>query len=362
ISGTAHENIAGRIEVGFVDVGDQKLKNIARPVRVWQWTPAANTIKPATAKATLTLPDKPSIAVLPFDNMSGDPEQEYFADGLTQDLITDISKLSGLLVIGRNSSFVYKGKSVDLRQVGRELGFITCWKGASARPATGCASAQLIDTRSGHHVWAERHDGTLDDVFELQDEITGRIVSALSVQLSDGEAHRLQSQYTNSHEAHDWFLRGRIRYREPGPQANAEAHGMFDRALALDPGFSWALAIRSYVKFHAWFFKWNTAPDALAEALADAELAAKLDPDLAAAHSYLGWMYMWDEGHERALAEHEKALALDPNFSEGYLFYSSTLVFSGQQNAPSNQWNGPHAWSPILCQSTRSTTAIYLCI
>ena len=164
----------------------------------------------------------------------------------------------------------------------------------------------------------------------MQDEITGRIVSALSVQLSDGEANRLHSQHTNSHEAHDWFLRGRIRYREPGPQANAEAHGMFDRALALDSGFSWALAIRSYVKFHAWFFKWNTAPDALAEALADAETTATLDPDLAAAHSYLGWMHMWDEGHERALAEHEKALALDPNFSEGYMWHASTLVYSGQ--------------------------------
>jgi tetratricopeptide (TPR) repeat protein len=188
----------------------------------------------------------------------------------------------------------------------------------------------LIDAQSGHHVWAERHDGTLDDVFELQDEITEKIVSALSVQLTAGEKHRLSSQYTTNHEAHDWFLRGRIRYREPGPQANAEAHGMFDRALALDPGFGWALAIRSYVKFHAWFFKWNTASDALTEAFADAEKAAALDPDLAAAHSYLGWMHMWGDGHDRALAEHEKALALDPNFPEGYMWYASTLIYSGR--------------------------------
>jgi hypothetical protein len=220
---------------------------------------------------------------------------------------------------------------VDLRQVGRELGVHYVLEGSVRKAGNRLRiNAQLIDTRSGHHVWAERHDGTLDDVFELQDEITGRIVSALSVQLSDGEAHRLQSQYTNSHEAHDWFLRGRIRYREPGPQANAEAHGMFDRALALDPGFSWALAIRSYVKFHAWFFKWNPAPDALSEAIGDAEKAVTLGPNVAAAHSYLGWMHMWGDGHGRALAEHEKALSLDPNFSEGYMWYASALIYSGE--------------------------------
>lgn len=290
----------------------------------------------ATEKRPLTftpISDIPSIAVLPFKNLSNDPGQEYFADGLTEDLITGLSKLSGLLVIGRNSSFFYKEKSVDPGRVGQELGVDFALQGSVRKAGNRVRiNAQLIDPQSGHHIWAERHDGTLDDVFELQDEITERIISALSVQLTHGEQDRLTSRYTNSSDARDWFMRGRIRYREPGPQANAEAHGMFDRALTLDPNFAWALAIRSYVKFHAWFFKWNTAPNGFTEALADAERAAVLDPDLAAAHSYLGWMHMWGDGdgHDRALAEHEKSLALDPNFAEGYVWYASTLIYSGQ--------------------------------
>ena len=259
ISRSARDQVRDKLDLVLEDLGLHQVKNIARPVRVFR-VPVAGTEPTAAAPVRGTpppaLPDKPSIAVLPFDNMSGDPEQEYFADGLTEDLITDISKLSGLLVIGRNSCFVYKGKSVDLRQVGRELGVHYVLEGSVRKAGNRVRiNAQLIDTRSGHHVWAERHDGTLDDVFELQDEITGKIVSALSVHLTDAEKDRLTSQYTANPEAHDWFLRGRIRYREPGPKANAEANGLFDRALALDPGFAWALAIRSYVKFHAWFFK-----------------------------------------------------------------------------------------------------------
>ena len=277
--------------------------------------------------------DMPSIAVLPFKNLSSDPGQEYFADGITEDLITGLSKLSGLLVISPNSSFFYKEKAVEPEQAGQELGVDFALQGSVRKAGDRVRiNAQLIDAQSGHHVWAERHDGTLEDVFELQDEITGRIVSALSVQLTRAEQDRLTSRYTNSSDAHDWFMRGRIRYREPGPQANAEAHGMFDRALTLDPDFAWALAIRSYVRFHAWFFKWNTAPNGFAEALADAERAVALDPDLATAHSYLGWMHMWGDGdgHDRALAEHKKSLALDPNFSEQYVWYASTLIYSGQ--------------------------------
>ena len=275
--------------------------------------------------------DKPSIAVLPFNNLSDDSEQEYFADGITEDLITGLSKLSGLLVIGRNSSFFYKGKIVDYSQVKKELGVNFALQGSIRKAGNRIRiSARLIELGSDHLVWANNFDGTLDDVFELQDEITGKILSALPVQLAYGEQRRLTSQYTNNAEAHDWFMRGRIRYREPGPKANAEAHGMFDRALVLDPNFAWAMAIRSYVRFHAWFFKWNTADDAFSNALVDAENASLLDPNLAAAHSYLGWIHMWGNGHEQALAEHEKALDLDPNFAEGYVWYSSTLIYSGR--------------------------------
>lgn len=277
--------------------------------------------------------DNPSIAVLPFKSLSDDADQEYFADGITEDLITGLSKLSGLLVIGRNSSFFYKEKDVDPGQLGLELGIDFALQGSVRKAGNRVRiTSRLINLGSAHLVWAESHDGTLDDVFDLQDEITGRILSALSVQLASGEQPRLTSRYTDNAEAHDWFMRGRIRYRDPGPQANAEAHGMFDRALALDPNFAWALAIRSYVRFHAWFFKWNTAADSYSAALADAKRAVVLDPNLAAAHSYLGWMHMWcdGDGHDRALAEHEIALDLDPNFADGYIWYASTLIYSGR--------------------------------
>ena len=273
---------------------------------------------------------KPSIAVLPFDNLSNDTEQEYFADGITEDLITGLSKLSGLMVIGRNSSFFYKEKPIDPGKIGQELGVDFTLQGSVRKAGKRVRiSTQLTNLGSGHLVWAESHDGTLDDVFDVQDEITGRILQALSVQLTFDEPRRLNSQYTDNPEAHDWFMRGRIRYREPGPHANAEAHGMLDRALALDPNFAWALAIRSYVRFHAWFFKWNTAANSLNAAVADAERAVVLDPNLAAAHSYLGWLRMWCNDHDRALAEHELALGLDPNFAEGYVWYASTLIYGG---------------------------------
>ncbi len=337
ISALVYEQIKHRLDVPFHDAGEQKVKNIAEPIRVWKWVGSANneaTNQESTSESEListpSLPDTPSIAVLPFDNMSGDTEQEYFADGMTEDLITDLSKLSGLLVIGRNSSFAYKGKAVDLRRVGKELGVRYVLEGSIRKAGNRVRmNAQLIETANGTHVWANRRDGTLEDVFDLQDEITREIVDALSIQLREGEEKRLGSQYTENTEARDWFLRGRLRYREPGPQANADAQLLFTKALEADPSFAYAMAVRSYLKFHAWFFKWNTQHNAFDEALAEAEHAAKIDPNLAAAHAFLGWMHMWGEGFERALSEHETALSLDPNSSDGHLWQASSLIYAG---------------------------------
>ncbi len=337
ISASVHEQIKHRLDVPFQDAGAQQVKNIVEPIRIWKWTNSANDdagSKKSTSDSALisapSLPEIPSIAVLPFDNMSGDAEQEYFADGMTEDLITDLSKLSGLLVIGRNSSFVYKGKAVDLRIVGKELGVHYVLEGSIRRAGNRIRmNAQLIETGNGSHVWANRRDGTLEDVFDLQDEITREIVDALSVQLREGEETRLGSQYTGNTEARDWFLKGRQRYREPGPQANAEAQVLFTKALEADPNFAYAMAVRSYLKFHAWFFKWNSHQNAFEEALAEAELAAKIDPNLAAAHAFLGWMHMWGEGFKRALSEHNTALSLDPNSSDGHLWQASSFIYAG---------------------------------
>ena len=302
----------------------------------------------------MELPDKPSIAVLPFQNLSGDPAQEYFSDGLTEDIITDLSKLSGLFVIGRNSSFAYKAKTVDLTKVGRELGVHYALEGSVQKARDRVRiNAKLGDTKSSRYVWAERYDGTSDDIFALQDDITGKIVSALSVQLTAAEEKRRGSEYTTSVEAHDHFLRARILYRQPSPATNAEALAMFDAALALDPGFTLALAYRSYVKFHAWLFGWNSDPDGLDLAIRDAEASVAKDPNLAIGHSYLGWIRMWKDGPQRSLSEHERALRLDPNSSDAQLFYSSSLIFAGQPElaeAPMLQAHrlDPHLSAPAL--------------
>jgi len=269
--------------------------------------------------------------VLPFQNLSGDPEQEYFSDGLTEDIITDLSKLSGLFVIGRNSSFAYKAKTVDLTRVGRELGVHYALEGSVRKAGNRVRiNAKLADTTSSQYVWTERYNGTSDDIFALQDDITGKIVSALSVQLTAAEEKRRGSEYTTSVEAHDHFLRARALYRQPGPATNAEALALFDSALALDPSFALAMAHRSYVKFHAWFFGWNTDPDGLDLAIQDAEASVAKDPNLGVGHSHLGWVGMWRDGPQGSLSAHERALALDPNSSDAQFFYSSSLIFSGQ--------------------------------
>jgi len=345
----AYRLVRAKLKVTFEDMGDQEVKNIAEPIRAFRIIEPGRTRTAPIPQAPVIIPDKPSIAVLPFRNLSGDPEQEYFSDGITEDIITDLSKLSGLFVIGRSSSFAYKTKEVDLTKIRRELGVHYALDGSVRKAGNRVRiNAKLGDTKSSRFIWAERYDGTFDDVFALQDEITEKIVSALSVRLTAAEKERRGSEYTASVEARDHFLRARVRYRYPGPVTNAEALAMFDAALALDPGFALALACRSYVKFHAWFFGWNTDPNALDLAIRDAEASVAQDPNLAIGHSYLGWMHMWKDGHQRSLSEHEQAIALDPNSSDAQLFYSSSLIFSGQPELAEAPMLRAHRLDPHL--------------
>jgi len=362
LSEDAYRQVRTKLKVTFEDMGDQEVKNIAERIRAFRvldperaraargspGSPASSTAP--ISPGALELPDKPSIAVLPFQNLSGDPEQEYFSDGLTEDIITDLSKLSGLFVIGRNSSFAYKAKTVDLTKVGRELGVHYALEGSVQKAGNRVRiNAKLADRTTSHYVWTERYDGTFDDVFALQDEITGKIVSALSVELTPAEEARRGSEYTTSAEAYDHFLKGRVLYHQhPGPATNAEALVMLDAALALDPSFAFAQAHRGFVKFAAWFFGWNTDVDAVDLAIGDAEASIAKDPDLAIGHSYLGWMHMWKDGHDRSLSEHEQALALDPNSSDAQLFYSSSLIFSGQPERAEAPMIRAHRLDPHL--------------
>ena len=206
ISDDTHRQVRGKIDISYDDLGERELKNIARPVRVFRVRlPAA---KPQAA-VTLTFPDKPSIVVLPFQNMSGDPEQEYFADGMVEDIITALSRFKSLFVIARNSSFVYKGRAVDVKQVGREIGVRYVLEG-SVRKSTNRVriTAQLINSSTGAHLWADRFDGELEDVFDLQDRVTASVVGAIAPKLEQVEIERAKRKPTESLDAYDYYLRG----------------------------------------------------------------------------------------------------------------------------------------------------------
>jgi len=245
ISGKVYEEVRNKLPTAFEDLGEQEVKNIAEPVRVYRWTDAAADPMSGTAGAegALPLPDKPSIAVLPFTNMSGDPEQEYFSDGITEDLITDLSKISGLFVIARNSTFSYKGQQVKVRQVAEELGVRYVLEGSVRRAGSQVRiNAQLIDATTGGHLWADRYDGTLEDIFGLQDRVTQQIVAALAVELTDEEEAQQGRHDTENASAHDAYLQGWAHYKLLTPESLAKAVPFFEEAIRLDP---------SYAKAHA---------------------------------------------------------------------------------------------------------------
>ena len=217
ISDVVHQMVRGRLDLAFEDLGEQQVKNIAQPVRVWQWTNDARATAPPTAQRLPqpSLPDKPSIAVLPFDNLSRDPDQEYFSDGLTEDLITDLSQLSGLFVTARHAVFQYKGRPAPPQQVARDLGVRYVLEGSVRRAANRVRiNAQLIDAATGFHLWAQRYDRDFEDIFTLQDEITHTIVAALDVRLTARERAGIERRYTENLEAYDLFLQAREGFLE----------------------------------------------------------------------------------------------------------------------------------------------------
>jgi adenylate cyclase len=211
VSGALHEAAAGRLQAEFADLGRLSLKNIDRQVQAYrvEWNHRARALPPASAVDALPLPDKPSIAVLPFQNMSGDPEQEYFADGMVEDIITALSRTKALFVIARNSSFTYKGKAVDIKQVGRELGVRYVLEGSVRRAGKRLRIAgQLIDATTGSHIWADRFEGDVADLFDLQDQVTTRVVGAIAPELEHAEIERASRKPTGDLQAYDYYLRG----------------------------------------------------------------------------------------------------------------------------------------------------------
>ncbi len=300
---------------------------------VW-WQPWKSEFEPASVeRMAFPLPDKPSIAVLPFTNMSGDPEQEYFVDGMTEDLITDLSKLSGLFVIARNSTFTYKGKSVKVRQVAEELGVRYVLEGSVRRAGEQVRiNAQLVDATTGGHLWAERYDGSLADVFALQDKVTQKIVSALAINLTEDEETRTRRGETSSPDAYDAFLEGWARYRHYTRDDFIKAIPHFERALDLDPNYGRAHAALAAVYFEGWWNSWHVGGGAPQESLrrASEHLQEAMKHPTPLAHRVASFLHIVLNQFDDAMAEAQRAVDLDPNDPNGYEAMAWVLVHVGR--------------------------------
>lgn len=336
ISGSVHEQIRDRLDYAFEDLGEQKVKNIDRPLRAWKWLAGDRvpSLIPAKGELSLPLPAKPSIAVLPFDNMSGDREQEYFSDGMTEDIITDLSKVSGLFVIARNSSFAYKGQSPDIRKVCRELGVRYALEGSVRKAGQRVRiNAQLIDGTDGGHVWADRFDRNLEDIFAVQDEVTREIVQALKVALTPEEQSRRAVTVEVDPQAYDCLVRARERIFRFTAESVSEGRALLERAIELDPGFAAAHAALSMVSGLEYANRWNGADEGyLTASLEQAQTALRLDENEPQVYHALAIAYMRLKDLDEAARAARKGIELDPNSAAGFTALGSVQEFLGNHD------------------------------
>jgi adenylate cyclase len=341
VSSIVNESIGNRIDVKFMDGGDITVKNIDRPIRVWKWHPTATPdltnakgSKQGSAEKSLPNVATASIAILPFTNMSGDSEQEYFSDGISEDIITDLSKISGLTVIARNSSFAYKGRSVDIRTVGHELGVQSVLEGSIRRAGKRVRiTAQLIDATNGTHLWADRYDRDLTDIFEVQDDVTRRIVDALKITLSPAEQARLAGSETSSVVAYDCVLRGRefMLGKEKNLETFTQAIKYFKQALEHDPNYSVAYACLGFGYMFDYQNRWSEDPDgALPIAKEYARLAIEKDPNEPLARCVSALAASYEKDLDRAKSEIDVALTLNPSLALAHNLRGTIRTFAGE--------------------------------
>jgi len=279
--------------------------------------------------AVLPLPEKPSIAVLPFNNLSGDPGQEYFSDGITENIITSLSKIPQLFVIARNSTFTYKGKPVRVQQVGRELGVQHVLEGSVQKSGNRIRiTAQLIDAKSGYHLWAERYDQEMKDIFAIQDEVTQKIISALAIKFAEGEQKQLAYKNTDNIEAYDYFLRGLEYHNRFTKEANTLARQMFNKAIELDPEYVMAYTKLGWTHLMDWLMNWSPGSHSFKNAAELAKKAIALDETLPEGLCLLGNVYLWEKQHETAISLYEKAIRLEPNYAYGLAELGGTLNYA----------------------------------
>jgi adenylate cyclase len=329
VSSRVQEDVHGSVEVAFEDIGEQQLKNIARPVRVYRVH-----LNGATKTAPALQPShKPSIVVLPFNNMSGDSEQEYFADGMVEEITTALSRTRWLFVIARNSSFTYKGRAVDVKQVGRELGVRYALEGGVRKAADRVRiTAQLIDASTGAHLWADRFDGSLEHIFELQDQVTASVVGAIAPRLEQAEVERAKHKPTESLDAYDYFLRGIASLHSWTKESNDEALRLFNKAIELDPDFASAYGMASWCYVRRKGSRWMT--DRVQETAEAARLGRRAvelgwDDPVALAWGGFSLAYVVHDVEVGATLI-DRALLLNPNLAEAWHFSGWVRIYLGQ--------------------------------
>ncbi len=411
VSDEIHRQVHRLVDFAFDDAGTQELKNIAQPVHVyrvatgqaarsavaaaprtrrahlWQvalgsalvgaavvalavvfWPPAppsspvpAQPDVAAPAPPALSLPDRPSIAVLAFDNLGDDAEQEYFADGIAEDIITDLSRIPGLFVIARNSSFTYKGASVNVADISRELGVRNILEGSVRKAGDRVRiTTQLIDGTTGGHVWAERYDRELTDVFAVQDEVTQQVVAALKVQLTEPNRRRMRRPQTANMQAYDLVLPARERQNRLTEKDNIAARELLTEAIALDPEYARAHSFLAWTHLDDWRPGWTDYdPQSLESAIRLAQRAVELNAEDPGAHAILGDAYVWQKRHELAIGELNQAVMLQPNRADFHAMLGEVLTWAGRADEglpeinlarrlnPNNEtgysWNQGHA-------------------
>jgi adenylate cyclase len=331
VSARVQEDVAGKLGLTFEDLGEQSLKNIARPVRVYRVRDAASKSPLALAPSALPLPDKPSIAVLPFQNMSGDTEQEYFADGMVEEIITALSRIRWLFVIARNSSFIYKGQAFDIQRVGRELRVRYILEGSVRKAGRRVRiTAQLIETTTGAHLWADRFDGSLEDVFELQDQVAISVAGVIEPALQAAEIRRSADRPTSDLTAYDLYLRALAHF--PSERGIVAALDLLRRAIERDPYYASALAGAAFCHMRLHLSGWSKDPDEdQREGLNLARRAIQVrgdDPGVLAWSAYV--LAYFGEDIDAAIQLIDRALALNPSYAYGWLWSGWLRLWAGQ--------------------------------
>jgi adenylate cyclase len=332
ISGSVRDQIYGKLSFGLTSLGERSLKNIGRPIPAYavDWHPG-DPVATGVLGGALVLPDKPSIAVLPLSNMSGDPEQEYFADGITEDLITALSHHRWFFVIARNSTFVYKGRPVDVKQIARELGVRYILEGSVRRAGPRVRiTGQLIEAETGNHLWAERYDRELTDIFAIQDEITQNVVAAIEPEMLLVEGKRAFSKNVSNLDAFDRCMRAMWHFSQVTPEHHQQAVALLRTAITLDPNLAQAHMVLARTLNGQIWYGWSTNPERdIVEAYAEAERSVALDERDPYSHYAFCWASLNKGMHAQALSEAQRSIDLNPNFALGFFSLGLTRVYLG---------------------------------